>query len=78
MTSGTIKAILTGRGLWREISGPMPVVEFQEISGPVLEKVIQYFFYKKLYDKATGPIPPFPLDTDGLLELLDAANFLDT
>jgi transcription elongation factor B subunit 1 len=78
MASGTIKAILTGRGLWREITGPMPVIEFQEISGPVLEKIIQYFFYKKMYDKSTGNLPPFPLDTDSLLELLNAANFLDT
>jgi transcription elongation factor B subunit 1 len=56
----------------------MPVLEFDTIPGAVLEKVIQYFFYKYKYDNATGPIPTFPIELDAILPMLAAANFLDT
>lgn len=78
MASGTIRGLLTGRGMWRELTGPMPILEFETITSAVLEKIIQYFFYKQKYDNAKGSIPEFPLDVDSLLPLLVAANFLDT
>ena len=76
MISGTIRRLLTSRGLWRELTGPMPVLELDTIPGAVLEKVIQYLFYKQKYDNATGPIPAFPIELDSVLPLLAAADFL--
>lgn len=37
MASGTIRAMLTGPGQWKENSGPMPTIEFETISTAVLE-----------------------------------------
>ncbi len=51
---------------------------FREISTPILEKVIQYFYYKVKYTNSTSEIPEFPIDPEIALELLMAANFLDT
>jgi hypothetical protein len=52
-------------------------IEFHEISSNVLEKVIQYFYYKQKYHASTGEIPEFPIEPEIALELLMAANFLD-
>ncbi|KAB0368189.1 hypothetical protein FD755_019955 [Muntiacus reevesi] len=61
LTSGTIKAML---------SGP---VNFSEISSHVLPKVCMYFTYKVHSMK----IPEFPITPEIALELLIAGNFLD-
>jgi hypothetical protein len=37
LASGTIRAMLTGPGQWKENSGPMPTIEFETISTAVLE-----------------------------------------
>eukprot|EP01104_Vermistella_antarctica_P009626 TRINITY_DN248_c1_g1_i1.p1 TRINITY_DN248_c1_g1~~TRINITY_DN248_c1_g1_i1.p1 ORF type:complete len:103 (+),score=31.67 TRINITY_DN248_c1_g1_i1:155-463(+) len=76
MASGTIKEMLK--------TGPGTIAEqrlgefiFREISTPVLEKVIQYFYYKMKYTNSTRDIVEFPLGDD-LQHLLMAAHFLDT
>lgn len=53
-------------------------INFREISTPILEKVIQYFYYKLKYTNSTTEIPEFPIEPEIALELLMAANFLDT
>lgn len=78
MCSGTIRALLTGPGQWAEQSGPLPTVHFESIATPVLEKVIQYFYFKRRYDGQPPPIPAFPIDMDNVVKVLLAANFLDT
>jgi len=78
LSSGTIRAMLTGPGQWKEKSGPQATIHFEAISTHILEKVIQYFYYKKQYDGSTAPLPPFKLDLDTVVPLLLAANFLDT
>ena len=40
-------------------------------------QVIQYFYYKTKYAKATPPIPKFDIEPNIALELLIAANYLD-
>ena len=70
--SGTIKAMLTGQ--FSESKGE---IRFPEISTPVLEKVIQYCYYKLRYTNSTQPIPEFVIEPEVALELLMAANFLD-
>jgi len=54
----------------------MGEINFREISTPILEKVIQYFYYKLRYTNSTTEIPEFPIEPEIALELLMAANFL--
>jgi hypothetical protein len=54
----------------------MGEINFREISTPILEKVIQYFYYKLRYTNSTTEIPEFPIEPEVALELLMAANFL--
>ena len=72
MVSGTIRAMLSGQ--FAESSGD---IKFPEISGAILEKVIQYMYYKVKYTKSTVPIPEFPIEPELALELLMAANYLE-
>ena len=53
------------------------VINFSEIGGAVLEKVIQYMYYKVKYSKSTVPIPEFQIEPEIALELLMAANYLE-
>lgn len=53
-------------------------IRLAEISTPVLEKVIEYFHYKLKYNNSTGEIPEFAIQPEIAIELLEAANFLDT
>ena len=54
-------------------------VHLQEISGAVLEKVCQYFYYKLKYANTSSKnIPEFKVPPEMALELLMASNFLDT
>ncbi len=44
----------------------------------MLEKVIQYFYYKVKYaNEQESAYPEFPIEPNLALELLIAANFLD-
>ena len=52
-------------------------IRFPEITTPVLEKVIQYFYYKRRYQNSRVPIPEFHIEPEIALELLMAANYLD-
>merc|ERR1711871_556841 len=76
MVSGTIKNMLSSPGMFVESSGE---INFPEISGVVLEKVCQYFHYKlKFTNSAQAQIPEFLIEPEVALELLMAANYLDT
>ena len=63
------------------LSGPFAEsrgeIKFPEIEGHVLEKVIQYMYYKVKYTDSFVPIPDFKIEADVALELLMAANFLN-
>ena len=52
-------------------------IRFPEISTQILEKVIQYMYYKLKYTNSTVRIPEFVIEPEIALELLMAANFLD-
>jgi len=76
MVSGTIKNMLSSPGVFVESSGK---IEFPTIRAPILEKVCQYFHYKLKFTNSTQPqIPDFLIEPDVALELLMAANYLDT
>mmetsp|Transcript_17009 Transcript_17009/g.28079 ORF Transcript_17009/g.28079 Transcript_17009/m.28079 type:complete len:118 (+) Transcript_17009:131-484(+) len=75
MVSNTIKNMLNTPGEFVEKSGGK--IDLKDISTPILEKVIQYFYYKMKYTKSQVPIPEFKVEPDIALELMMAANFLD-
>eukprot|EP00112_Aurelia_sp_Birch-Aquarium-sp1_P014484 Seg3130.2 transcript_id=Seg3130.2/GoldUCD/mRNA.D3Y31 product=Elongin-C protein_id=Seg3130.2/GoldUCD/D3Y31 len=75
LTSGTIKAMLSGPGQFSE--NETNEVRFREIPSHVLEKVCMYFTYKVRYTNSSTEIPEFPIEAPIALELLMAANFLD-
>eukprot|EP01041_Mallomonas_annulata_P008963 gene8963-18550_t len=72
MVSGTIKAMLSGQ--FAESRGE---VRFPEIPAVVLEKAIQFFYYKVRYTNSTQRVPPFEVEPEVSLELLMASNYLD-
>ncbi|GFG30629.1 hypothetical protein Cfor_10528 [Coptotermes formosanus] len=75
VTSGTIKAMLSGPGQFSE--NETNEVNFREIPSHVLQKVCMYFTYKVRYTNSSTEIPEFPIAPEIALELLMAANFLD-
>eukprot|EP00128_Syssomonas_multiformis_P005025 Colp12_sorted_trinity150504_noHs@21184 len=74
MVSGTIKSMLSGHFSESESSE----VNFREITSHILEKVCKYFYYKVRFTNSTTEIPEFSIEPEYALELLMAANFLDT
>ena len=48
------------------------------MSARVLEKTVQYFYYKLRHTNHNGPLPEFKIEPEFALELLMAANYLDT
>nr|XP_039264559.1 elongin-C-like [Styela clava] len=75
MTSGTIKAMLSGPGRFAE--NETNEICFKEIPSHVLAKVCQYFAYKYRFSNTSMEMPEFPIAPEIALELLMAANFLD-
>ena len=45
------------------------MINFRDITGAVLERVVQYFYYKVRYTNALGDIPRFQIDPEYALEL---------
>ncbi|GAB5367686.1 hypothetical protein AAMO2058_001252200 [Amorphochlora amoebiformis] len=78
IASGTIRRMLNGPGIWKENTGPIPTMKFETISSQVLEKVVQYFHYKKQYDNKKGTPGKFNIETEQIIPLLVAAHYLDT
>jgi len=72
MSSGTIKAMLEG-----SFSENCGEIKFPEISTPILEKVVQYVYYKMRYTNSHVRVPEFEIEPEIALELLMAANYLD-
>ena len=74
--SNMIKNLMTSAGGFSELESNK--IKFPEISGPILEKVCQYFYYKLRYTNHQGTLPEFKIEPENALELLMAANYLDT
>ncbi len=54
------------------------VIHFRDIPTAILEKVCKYWYYKLKFANVTTEIPEFKIEPEIALELLMAANFLDT
>jgi elongin-C len=75
--SATIAALFSPEIREMTLASGKPI-RFGEIGTAILEKVCQYFYYKKKYSKVvTEKIPDFDIPPKIALELLMAANFLD-
>jgi elongin-C len=72
MVSGTIKSMLSGQ--FAESRGE---ISFPEIPAVVMERLIQYLYYKVRYTNSSQRIADFPIDPEMSLELLIAAGYLD-
>ena len=72
MVSGTIRQMLAGQ--FAESRGE---VRFPEISSIILEKVIEYLYYKVRYTNSVMRVPEFSVEPEYALELLMASNYLD-
>ncbi len=46
-------------GKWKENASRIPEIRLEEISTPVLEKVIEYMHFKRQYDMTEPPLPKF-------------------
>ncbi|XP_052046472.1 elongin-C-like [Apodemus sylvaticus] len=75
LTSGTIKAMLSGPGQFAENETNM--VNFREVPSYVLLKMCKYFTYKVCNTNSSTEILEFPIAPEIALELLMAVNFLD-
>ena len=53
------------------------VCHLENISGIVLEKVVEYFYYNEKHKESTG-VPDMEIPSELCLELLMAADYLDT
>ena len=72
MVSGTIKTMLSGQ--FAESRGE---ISFPEIPSAILERLIQYMYYKVRYTNSAQRIPDFQIEPEMALELLIAAGYLD-
>lgn len=73
--SNMIKNLMTSAGGFSELESNK--IKFPEITGVILEKVCQYFYYKLRHTNSKEALPQFPLPPEMALELLMAANYLD-
>jgi elongin-C len=71
LISGTIKAMLTSQ--FAESKGE---IRFPDIHTAVLEKVIQYLYFKARYTNSNKRVPDFIIEPEICLELTLAANYL--
>lgn len=72
MVSGTIKEMLSGQ--FAESRGE---INFPDIPGIILEKLIKYLYYKVRYSASSQRPPDFVIEPEMAVELLIAAGYLD-
>ncbi|KQJ87029.1 elongin-C [Brachypodium distachyon] len=75
MVSNTLRNMLTSPGGFAETREGE--VRFPEISTAILEKICQYFYWSLHYSSGKETAE-FPIEPEITLELMMAANYLDT
>jgi transcription elongation factor B subunit 1 len=71
--SQTIRTMLEGS--FREAHDQ--VIRFPDISGYILDRVVQYLIYKAQHCHSSHRLPEFPIEPELALELLIASKYLD-
>ncbi|KAG8198756.1 hypothetical protein JTE90_023518 [Oedothorax gibbosus] len=75
IASSTICAMLSGCVQYTE--NETNEVNLRGISSRVLQRICQYFFYKVRYgSNRTAEVPDFPIESEILVDMLLASNFL--
>merc|ERR1712196_645011 len=74
MASGTIKNMLSAPGVALEASSE---IKLPEVSAEALDKICQHFHNKMKHAK-TGSAPQLEIEPELAVELVLAANYLDT
>ena len=75
--SKTLNKMLGADGCFTE--SQLGEIHLKELSGRVLEQVCRYFYFSlQSQDPEAKSLPPFHVEPELALELLMAANFLDT
>jgi len=73
--SGTLRRMLDTQSAFSEaLSG---ICRLENMNGVVLSKVVEYFYYSEKNKDATG-VPDMDIPSELCLELLMAADYLDT
>mmetsp|Transcript_61660 Transcript_61660/g.123608 ORF Transcript_61660/g.123608 Transcript_61660/m.123608 type:complete len:114 (-) Transcript_61660:102-443(-) len=57
--------------------GQTKEIQLPKVTGKLLEKVIEYLYYKYKFTDSKVAIPEFPIDDDVVLDLLLVANDLN-
>ncbi|KAK5456114.1 elongin C [Exophiala xenobiotica] len=73
--SGTIRRMLDTQSNFSEAQ--TGVCHLENITGIVLEKVVEYFYYNEKYRNSEG-VPDMDIPSELCLELLMAADYLST
>ncbi|KAK5939158.1 elongin C [Knufia obscura] len=73
--SGTIRRMLDVQNNFSEAQSG--ICHLENLSGIVLEKVVEYFYYNEKHKESTG-VADMDIPPDLCLELLMAADYLDT
>ncbi|KAH0791863.1 elongin-C-like isoform X1 [Histomonas meleagridis] len=76
LISQTIRNILYGGGNFQEAQ--TKVIYLPKIRAIILERIIEYWHYKTQYSDHLDLIPPFDVDPKMAVELLQAADYLQT
>eukprot|EP00729_Bicosta_minor_P000584 gene584-30143_t len=76
LESGTIKSMLSGPGQF--VENDKNEIAFREVPSNILERVCTYLYYRVRYTNSSQEIPEFVIPSEIALELLMAANFLDS
>eukprot|EP01012_Entosiphon_sulcatum_P018641 TRINITY_DN2339_c0_g1_i1.p1 TRINITY_DN2339_c0_g1~~TRINITY_DN2339_c0_g1_i1.p1 ORF type:complete len:115 (+),score=10.02 TRINITY_DN2339_c0_g1_i1:87-431(+) len=74
LISKTIKAMLTAGNFHEQKEG---VIQLPSIDSHLLEKAIQYFYYKHRYDNDPDHRPNFPVPPEIALDLMLVAHYLE-
>jgi hypothetical protein len=75
MISQTLRNILYGAGNFEEVQTKTIRLPIRAI---ILERVIEYWHYRSQYSDHIDQLPRFDIDPKMALELLQAADFLQT
>jgi len=77
--SGMIQNITQSPTPWMEMKGKIPQIKLEAINGHILEKVVQYFYFKRRYNNTPQAVEPdFPIPVEDLIPMMMASHFLDT
>lgn len=74
LLSDTLKTMLDEGGQSTEMN--TRIISLDDIASPIVEKVIEYLYFRMRYSKTSGEIPDFKIHPDMAIDVLMAAHYL--